>query len=52
VRVTDPLLRAAIFLHDHPGWTPADLERADPDLVGLMESIASTVARVQNQSED
>jgi hypothetical protein len=52
VKVTDPALRTAIFLHDHPGWSPDDLERADPDVVALMQSIASTVARVQSQSED
>jgi hypothetical protein len=51
VRVTDPALRTALFLHAHPGWSPTDLERADPDVIGLMESIASAVARVQNQSE-
>lgn len=51
MKVTDPALRTALFLHAHPGWSPADLERADPDVIGLMESIASTVARVQNASE-
>lgn len=51
MRVTDPPLRAALFLHAHPGWAPGDLERADPDLVGLMETVSSTVARVQNRED-
>lgn len=53
MKVADPALRTAMFLHAHPGWAPGDLERADPDVVALMESIATTVARVQSsRSED
>lgn len=52
MKLPDPAIRAAVFLHEHPGWTPEDLERADPDLVRLMEAIASTAARVQSKSED
>lgn len=51
MKATDPALRAAMFLHLHPGWSPDDLERADPDVVHLMESISSTVARVQSRNE-
>lgn len=51
MKVTDPALRTALFLHKHPGWSPADLERADPDVVRLMESIANAVAIVNSKSE-
>lgn len=43
--VTDPVLRAALFLHRHTGWSPDDLERADPDLVAIIEALALTEAR-------
>lgn len=45
--MTDPALRTAMFLTDHPAWTPDDLERADPDVVGLMVDIGSAIARAQ-----
>ena len=51
MKVTDPSLRTAIFLHAHPGWTPDDLERADPDVVKLMEAVATTKALIENKSE-
>lgn len=44
--MTDPTLKAAVFLHEHPGWVPDDLERADPDLVEQMRSISTAQARV------
>ena len=43
--VTDPALRAALFLQRHPGWAPSDLEHADPDVVALMEAVELTEAR-------
>ena len=28
-----------MFLTNHPGWSPDDLERADPDLIDLIRAI-------------
>lgn len=50
--MTDPTLQAALFLSQHPGWTPDDLERADPDLVEQMRAIHAAVARVASRNED
>jgi hypothetical protein len=47
VSVADPTLQAAFFLHQHPGWSPADLDRADPDLVDAMRDISRTIAKVR-----
>ena len=47
MKVTDPALRTAMFLHGHPGWSPADLERADPDVVALMTELSNAVARAR-----
>lgn len=44
--VEDPALRAAIFLHNHPGWSPRDLETADPDLIELMRQLDAQEAQV------
>lgn len=42
--MTDPALRTAMFLRNHPGWSPDDLERADPDVVALMTALDAAVA--------
>lgn len=39
MRAEDPALRAAFFLHRHPGWTLRNLEDADDDVVELMRAI-------------
>ena len=44
MRTADPVLRAAFFLHSHRGWSPADLETADPELVEAMHTIDSRIA--------
>lgn len=48
----DPALRTALFLHAHPGWTPADLERVDPDVIELMRAIESAEAKVRKARQN
>ena len=49
--MADPTLRAALFLRDHPGWTPDDLERADPDLIDQIRALDLASARVAQQRQ-
>lgn len=52
IKVSDPTLKAAVFLDQHPGWSPDDLERADPDLVEQMRAITTAHARVAKQQRE
>jgi hypothetical protein len=42
----------AVLLAQHPGWTPGDLERADPDVIELVRLIHTATARVANQKRE
>jgi hypothetical protein len=51
VEATDPALRTAVFLHNHPAWSPRDLEHADPDVIDLMRALDGAVAKVQQAQQ-
>jgi hypothetical protein len=51
IQPTDPTLRAALFLTNHPAWSPRDLDTADPDLIDLMRAIDGAVAKVREAKQ-
>lgn len=51
IEVSDPALRTAFFLRNHPSWTPRDLETVDPDVIDLLRSIDTAVAKVQQAQQ-
>lgn len=48
IKVTDPLLRKALFLDSHPGWSEQDYDNADQSLLDIMSWIASERAMIHN----
>jgi len=43
-------MQDAIFLHQHPSWSPADLDGAPQDIIDLLEAMATEGAKIA-QSE-
>lgn len=47
----DPLLVDAMFLREHPGWSPHDLAEADAELVGIIRLLDAEEAAVMKSRQ-
>lgn len=43
--LSDPLVRDAVFLEEHPGWSQRDLAEADPELIETMALVRQRLKR-------
>jgi hypothetical protein len=45
----DPDLTDALFLHAHPGWTPADLDATPEHMLGLLRLVGLKANEAANR---
>jgi hypothetical protein len=45
VNVTDHLFAKALFLRSHPGWSPADYDSAEQDVIDIIDALDLAAAQ-------
>ena len=51
VYITDPKMSDAIFLHQHPTWSAADLDATDQDLIDILSALDAEGAKIARRQQ-